>query len=106
MIQHATASLPGPTRLPASPFFAGARPHLSDWSNMLGSLWPEVRLKKFLEMRGADGGPWRMLASLPALWVGLLYDRKAQQQALSLIADWSQVSSCSLSAVSCSDYYV
>lgn len=41
---------------------------------------PQVRLKKFLEMRGADGGPWRMLCALPALWVGLIYDPEAQRQ--------------------------
>lgn len=40
----------------------------------------QVRLKKFLEMRGADGGPWRMLCALPALWVGLIYDDEAQKQ--------------------------
>lgn len=45
-----------------------------DWTNHLGTLFPDVRLKKFLEMRGADGGPWRRICALPALWVGLLYD--------------------------------
>jgi gamma-glutamylcysteine synthetase len=41
----------------------------------LTTAFPEVRLKRYLEMRGADGGPWRRLCALPALWVGLLYDR-------------------------------
>lgn len=41
-------------------------------------MFPEVRLKRFLEMRGADGGPWRLICGLPALWVGLLYDQQAQ----------------------------
>ena len=48
-----------------------------------------MRLKKFLEMRGADGGPWRMLCALPALWVGLIYEPEAQAQALALISDWT-----------------
>ena len=48
-----------------------------------------MRLKKFLEMRGADGGPRRMLCALPALWVGLIYEPEAQAQALDLISDWT-----------------
>ena len=51
--------------------------------------FPEVRLKTFLEMRGADGGPWRRLCALPALWVGLLYDSTALDAAYDLIADWT-----------------
>ena len=54
-------------RLPALP---GERPTISDWNDHLTTLFPEVRLKRFLEMRGADGGPWRSLCALPALWVG------------------------------------
>ena len=49
-------------------------PTISDWANHLSTIFPEVRLKRYLEMRGADGGPWRRLPSLPAFWVGLLYD--------------------------------
>lgn len=49
-----------------------------------------MRLKKFLEMRGADGGPWRMICALPALWVGLIYEPQAQAEALDLISSWSQ----------------
>ncbi|GFH10631.1 EamA domain-containing protein, partial [Haematococcus lacustris] len=41
-------------------------------------------------MRGADGGPWRMLCALPALWVGLLYDAQAQSEALALVSDWTE----------------
>jgi glutamate--cysteine ligase len=51
---------------------------------------PQVRLKRFLEMRGADGGPWRMICALPALWVGLIYEPQAQAEALDLISSWSQ----------------
>ena len=58
-------------RLPALP---GEKPTLSDWADHLTTIFPEVRLKKFMEMRGADGGPWRRICALPALWVGLLYD--------------------------------
>jgi glutamate--cysteine ligase len=64
-------------------------PTLGDWKNHLSTLFPEVRLKTYLEMRGADGGPWRRLVALPALWVGLLYDQTALQEAKGLIADWT-----------------
>jgi glutamate--cysteine ligase len=65
-------------RLPALP---GEVPTLSDWADHLTTIFPEARLKKFIEMRGADGGPWRRLCALPALWVGLLYDQGAQDAA-------------------------
>ena len=68
-------------RLPALP---GELPVLSDWADHLTTLFPEVRLKHYLEMRGADGGPWGRLCALPALWVGLLYDDAAQKAALAL----------------------
>jgi glutamate--cysteine ligase len=74
-------------KLPALP---GERPTMADWENHLTTIFPEVRLKRFLEMRGADGGPWRMICALPALWVGLLYDAAAQAEAAALIADWTQ----------------
>ena len=64
-------------RLPALP---GEIPTLSDWVDHLTTLFPEVRLKRFLEMRGADGGPWRSLCALPALWVGLLYDQTSRSR--------------------------
>jgi glutamate--cysteine ligase len=73
-------------KLPAYP---GHKPTLDDWKDHLTTLFPEVRLKQFLEMRGADGGPWARLCALPAFWVGLLYDATAQKQAADLVADWT-----------------
>ena len=64
----------------------GEYPTLDDWESHLTTVFPEVRLKRFLEMRGADGGPWRLICGLPALWVGLLYDEEAQRQAANLIS--------------------
>ena len=52
----------------------GEKPILQDWEDHLTTIFPEVRMKRFLEMRGADGGPWERLCALPAFWVGLLYD--------------------------------
>ena len=72
-------------RLPQLP---GERPTLSDWDDHLSTLFPEVRLKQFLEMRGADGGPWRGLCALPSLWTGLLYDDAALSAAEALTRDW------------------
>lgn len=60
-----------------------------DWTNHIGTLFPDVRLKKFLEMRGADGGPWRRICALPALWVGLLYDEAALADAKTLTDELS-----------------
>jgi glutamate--cysteine ligase len=68
----------------------GEVPTTSDWADHLSILFPEVRLKRFLEMRGADGGPWRGLCALPALWVGLLYDQVALDAAWDLVKDWSE----------------
>ncbi|XP_010440634.1 PREDICTED: glutamate--cysteine ligase, chloroplastic-like isoform X1 [Camelina sativa] len=65
------------------------QPTINDWEIHLGTIWPEVRLKRFLEMRGADGGPWPMLCALPAFWVGLLYDEKSLQTVLDMIVDWN-----------------
>jgi glutamate--cysteine ligase len=67
----------------------GERPTMDDWADHLTTLFPEVRLKKFLEMRGADGGPWRRLCALPALWTGLLYDGASLDAAWDLVKDWS-----------------
>ncbi len=67
----------------------GEKPTLIDWENHLSTLFPEVRLKRFLEMRGADGGRWRKLCAMPALWVGLLYDDTALNAAWDLVKDWS-----------------
>ena len=73
-------------QLPALP---GERPRMSDWMDHLSTAFPEVRLKSFLEMRGADGGPWNRICALPALWVGLLYDQSALDAAWDLVKDWS-----------------
>ncbi len=64
-------------------------PTIGDWTNHLSTLFPDVRLKRFLEMRGADGGPWRRICALPAFWVGLLYDDTALADAEALTKDWS-----------------
>ena len=67
--------------LPALP---GEIPTLSDWADHLTTIFPEARVKKFIEMRGADGGPWRRLCALPAFWVGLTYDQSALDAAWDL----------------------
>ena len=72
-------------KLPALP---GELPRESDWVDHLSTAFPEVRLKSFLEMRGADGGPWNKICALPALWVGLLYDQTALDAAWDLVKDW------------------
>ncbi|NNF23838.1 MAG: glutamate--cysteine ligase [Rhodobacteraceae bacterium] len=71
--------------LPALP---GEIPTLSDWADHLTTIFPEARVKKFIEMRGADGGPWRRLCALPALWVGLCYDQGALDAAWDLVKGW------------------
>jgi len=68
----------------------GEYPKLSDYVDHLSVAFPEVRLKQFLEMRGADGGPWDSLCALPAFWVGLLYDDQALDAAYNMIKDWTQ----------------
>jgi glutamate--cysteine ligase len=67
----------------------GIEPEIGDWTNHIGTLFPEVRLKRYIEMRGADCGPPSHIAALPALWVGLLYDEGALTAALDLVADWT-----------------
>jgi glutamate--cysteine ligase len=67
----------------------GERPTFDDWSDHLTTLFPEVRLKRFLEMRGADGGRWRRICALPALWVGLLYDSAALDEAWEMVRSWT-----------------
>ena len=67
----------------------GELPNIKDWEDHITTVFPEVRMKKFLEMRGADGGPWKSLCALPALWVGLLYDQSALDAAWDLVKDWS-----------------
>lgn len=71
------------------PLMPGELPVLSDWEDHLSTLFPEVRLKTFLEQRGADGGPWNRLCALPAFWVGLLYDQTALDAAWDLVKDWT-----------------
>lgn len=71
------------------PQLPGERPTIDDWSDHLTTLFPEVRLKRFLEMRGADSGPWQRICALPAFWVGLLYDEQALDAAWKLVKDWT-----------------
>ena len=66
----------------------GELPLASDWVDHLSTAFPEVRLKSFLEMRGADGGPWNTICALPAFWTGLLYDQGALDAAWDLVKDW------------------
>src|SRR5690606_31796576 len=73
-------------RLPSRP---GERATLSDWANHLTTIFPEVRLKRYMEMRGADSAPSQRLAALPAFWVGLLYDDIALDAAWQMVKDWS-----------------
>ena len=67
----------------------GELPLASDWMDHLSTAFPEVRLKGYLEMRGADGGPWNRICALPAFWVGLLYDQGALDAAWDVVKDWS-----------------
>jgi glutamate--cysteine ligase len=64
-------------------------PTMADWADHLTTIFPEVRLKTFLEMRGADGGSWRRICGLPALWVGIYYDSAALDAAWDLVKDWT-----------------
>ena len=72
--------------LPALP---GEKPTLSDWADHLTTIFPEARIKKFLEMRGADGGPWRRLCALPAFWVGICYDQTSLDAAWDVAKGWT-----------------
>ena len=71
------------------PELPGEKPRLSDWTDHLSTAFPEVRLKSFLEMRGADGGRWGRICALPALWVGLLYDQQSLDAAWDLASGWT-----------------
>ncbi|MFY9757030.1 MAG: glutamate--cysteine ligase, partial [Pseudolabrys sp.] len=73
-------------KLPGMP---GAHATISDWSNHISTIFPEVRLKRYLEMRGADSGPTRNLLALPAFWVGILYDDSSLDAAWDLVKHWS-----------------
>jgi glutamate--cysteine ligase len=65
------------------------RATLSDWVNHVSTIFPEVRLKRYMEMRGSDAGPWRRLPALPAFWVGILYDDAMLDAAFDIVKDWS-----------------
>lgn len=67
----------------------GEKPTITDWNDHLSTAFPEVRLKSFLEMRGADGGPWSTICALPAFWVGILYDQTALDAAWDMVKGWS-----------------
>ena len=71
------------------PGHGNLRATLSDWVNHVSTIFPEVRLKRYMEMRGADAGPWRRLPALPAFWVGILYDDASLDAAWDLVKDWS-----------------
>lgn len=71
------------------PQLPGDKPTISDWEDHISTIFPEVRLKQFLEMRGADGGPWQEICALPAFWAGLLYDETALDAAWDLVKDWT-----------------
>ena len=71
------------------PVLPGELPTIEDWNDHLSTAFPEVRLKTFLEMRGADGGPWGRICALPAFWVGLLYDEAALDAAWDVVKDWT-----------------
>ena len=71
------------------PQLAGQFPTMDDWELHISTLFPDVRLKQYLEMRGADAGPWPWICSLPALWKGLLYDQQALDSAWDMIESWT-----------------
>ena len=68
---------------------AGERPGIGDWEDHLSTIFPEVRLKRFLEMRGSDSGPWNRLCAFSAFWTGILYDQGALDAAWDLVRDWT-----------------
>lgn len=73
-------------KLPALP---GEMPTMSDWADHLTTAFPDARIKKYMEMRGADGGPWRKICALPAFWVGMMYDQNALDAAWDVCKDWT-----------------
>ena len=70
------------------PQIPGERPNIIDWEDHLSTIFTEVRLKKFIEVRGADAGNWRRTCALPAFWVGILYDNVVLDKALLLFKEW------------------
>jgi glutamate--cysteine ligase len=73
----------------AGKLLPGERATISDWANHVSTIFPEVRLKRYIEMRGSDGGPWRRLPSLPAFWVGLIYDDDNLAACWDIVKDWT-----------------
>ncbi len=71
------------------PELKGITPTMADWADHLTTIFPEVRLKTFLEMRGADAGAWRRICGMPALWVGIYYDQIALDAAWDMVKDWT-----------------
>ena len=86
--------------LPALP---GEKPLMKDWHDHLTTLFPEVRLKHFIEMRGADGGPWRRICALPAFWTGLLYDAQSLNDAVALMNELSVEDRIAMQINACRD---
>ena len=74
-------------QLPALP---GELPTLDDWADHLTTIFPEARLKKFIEMRGADAGQWHRLCALPAFWVGICYDQSSLDAAWDIVKNWDE----------------
>jgi len=72
------------------PQLMGEKPTIADWEDHISTIFPEVRMKQFLEMRGADGAPWAEICALPALWSGIFYDQTALDAAWDLVKDWSK----------------
>jgi len=73
----------------AGKLLPGESATISDWANHVSTIFPEVRLKRYIEMRGSDGGPWRRLPSLPAFWVGLIYDDANLDACWEIVKDWT-----------------
>jgi len=73
----------------AGKLLPGERATISDWANHVSTIFPEVRLKRYIEMRGSDGGPWRRLPSLPAFWVGLIYNDDNLAACWDIVKDWT-----------------
>jgi glutamate--cysteine ligase len=73
----------------AGKLIPGERATISDWANHVSTIFPEVRLKRYIEMRGSDGGPWRRLPALPAFWVGLIYDDANLDACWEIVKDWT-----------------
>jgi glutamate--cysteine ligase len=71
------------------PELKGITPTMADWADHLTTIFPEVRLKQFLEMRGADAGLWRRICGMPALWVGIYYDSVALDAAWDMVKGWT-----------------